>query len=139
MLPKKLNKKKKNVPAFKRPPDNADGLSIMRNSIYCGCKLTHSMINHMTDGQSIGNAGYSLGMGNTVLSNRQNELVLRESEAEFRRRGKFHLIFPCISSTICVYKNLFQNRDISNSKESSINYILHHRFLEKGYFTLQKA
>ena len=131
---------KKKKPVAKRPTETVEEISVMRNSIYCGGKMTHSMINQMSDSFNFGSSvGFTLGMGNTVLSNRQNEAVLRESEAEFKRRGKFHLIFPCSSSTICVYKNLFQTRDLSNNKESSINYLLHNRFLEKGYFSLQKA
>lgn len=46
------------------------------------------------------------GIGTTQATNRNVDAVLREAETEFKRRGKFNLIFPNSGNTL---KNLFED------------------------------
>jgi hypothetical protein len=43
----------------------------------------------------------------TSIAGRSFESVLKESEAEFKRKGNFVLLFPSALSPVNLYKNLF--------------------------------
>ena len=91
-----------------------------------------------------------------TLGARQIEGILRESEAEFRRRGRFQLIFPGYANSISLYKAYFESStefgggaglgttsgagsaqvpsSISSQDSYGLNYLLHQRFLAKGIY-----
>ena len=52
-------------------------------------------------------------------NNRGQEQILRESEAEFKRKGSFVLVFPSPLSAVSLYKNLLQSH--TSSTIDSIN------------------
>jgi hypothetical protein len=56
---------------------------------------------------------------------RKDERVILESESEFKRRGRFELIFPSAHSNI--YRSYFEEM-------RPLNHLLHKRCLEKGTF-----
>lgn len=121
----------------------------LKNSVYCGGKMTQPMINqynqmssetHTTNkmAEQFYNTGFGKTFGSSMLSKGQNEVILRESEAEFKRRGNFEMIFPHPQSQISFYKQLFQMKDFQSKKDSkSINYLLHQRYMERGIFSQQ--
>lgn len=54
---------------------------------------------------------------------------------EYKRKGDFQLVFPSNHSSLCIYKNLFE--DQGNFGES-MNTVLYKRFIDKGIFLRSK-
>ena len=107
----------------------------MPRPIYHGGQMTHTIHAHAlsTFNTSSLQPPPMFGSGGTHFrtTNKKHETILRESEMEFRRKGKFMLVFPSNQSSICLYKNLFQQREAS---QESLNLLLHNRFIERGIF-----
>lgn len=66
------------------------------------------------------------------LQNRQHEKILLESEAEYKRRGDFHLIFPFAAANAhSIYKSLY------SQPAKAMNLYLLERFSKRGYLNSQ--
>ena len=63
--------------------------------------------------------------GETI--SKKDEMLLREAEAEFKRKGRFSLIFPATGSSN--YKSYFE-------EVRPLNTLLHRRCVEKNLFTV---
>ena len=57
---------------------------------------------------------------------KKEEMILREAEVEFRRRGHFSLIYPAAGTNS--YRSYFE-------EPRNLNNLLYQRCLEKGIFT----
>lgn len=57
---------------------------------------------------------------------KKEEILLREAEIEFKRKGRFSLIFPANGTNI--YKSYFE-------EPRHINSLLHKRCVERGLFS----
>ena len=66
---------------------------------------------------------------NGDVISKKEETILRESEAEFKRRGNFSLIFPAPASN--AYKSYFD-------EARPLNQLLYRRCIEKGLFNLMR-
>ena len=97
------------------------------NQIYHGGQMTHTIHAHALAAFNTSPIQPNLQRS----TNKKHETILRESELEFKRKGKFMLVFPSNQSSICLYKNLFQQREAS---QDSLNWLLHNRFIERGIF-----
>ena len=62
--------------------------------------------------------------------NKKHEMILLDSEAEFKRRGNFQLIFPFSAAKVSggIYKNLYDDG------QKPLNALQHERFQLKGFF-----
>lgn len=69
----------------------------------------------------------------TQTASLSHESVLKESEAEFKRKGNFILLFPSPLTPVSLYKNLLFNH--ANQGSESINLQLFNRFKDKGIFS----
>jgi len=50
----------------------------------------------------------------TTMASRSHESIMKESEAEFKRKGNFVLLFPSALSPVNLYKNLFVSHNNHN-------------------------
>jgi hypothetical protein len=64
---------------------------------------------------------------------KSHESILKEAEAEFKRKGNFVLLFPSALAPVNLYKNLFINH--ANANQDSLNWLLYNRFKERGIFS----
>lgn len=116
-------------------------------SVYCGgTQATHNLNLSQARPEKEYGCATSTVMQNLLisqnLSTRQVEQILRESEAEFRRRGSFNLIFPSFQFSISLYKNMFNGIDayqatsglVAASDSYHLNQLLHQRFLKKDIY-----
>ena len=63
---------------------------------------------------------------NGDIISKKEEILLREAEAEFKRKGRFSLIFPAAGTN--TYKSYFE-------EPRHLNTLLYRRCVEKGIFS----
>ena len=66
---------------------------------------------------------------NGDVISKKEEILLREAEAEFKRKGRFNLIFPSAGTN--TYKSYFE-------EARPLNTLLYKRCVEKGLFSMLK-
>ena len=74
-------------------------------------------------------AASNLNRVNGDIISKKEEILLREAEAEFKRKGRFNLIFP--ASRTNTYKSYFE-------EPRHLNTLLYKRCVEKGIFSQLK-
>lgn len=81
--------------------------------------------------QSINDFKINKGMRVQPNANKKYEQILQESEAEFKRKGNFKMIFPFGHANVCqgVFKSLYEDE-----QSKILNRLLLERFQLKGLF-----